>query len=81
MRDQMSVAAAASAPELLRRRCPPAGSGLSLLGYREAQPSIIGIMVLIVAAIGMPRAGKSEKGKWQLRPSSRSVCSTSTPLT
>lgn len=29
-------------------------SGLSLLGYREAQPSIIGILVLIVAAIGMP---------------------------
>jgi Co/Zn/Cd efflux system component len=29
-------------------------SGLSLLGYREAQPSIIGIIVLIVAAIGMP---------------------------
>jgi divalent metal cation (Fe/Co/Zn/Cd) transporter len=28
--------------------------GLSLLGYREAQPSIIGIIVLIVAAIGMP---------------------------
>jgi divalent metal cation (Fe/Co/Zn/Cd) transporter len=29
-------------------------SGLSLLGYREAQLSIIGIVVLIVAAIGMP---------------------------
>ncbi len=29
-------------------------SGLSLLGNREAQPSIIGIIVLIVAAIGMP---------------------------
>ncbi len=29
-------------------------SGLSLLGYREAQPSVIGIIVLIVAAIGMP---------------------------
>jgi divalent metal cation (Fe/Co/Zn/Cd) transporter len=29
-------------------------SGLSLLGYREAQTSIIGIIVLIVAAIGMP---------------------------
>jgi divalent metal cation (Fe/Co/Zn/Cd) transporter len=29
-------------------------SGFSLLGYREAQPSIIGIIVLIVAAIGMP---------------------------
>jgi divalent metal cation (Fe/Co/Zn/Cd) transporter len=30
------------------------GSGLSLLGYGEAQTSIIGIIVLIVAAIGMP---------------------------
>jgi divalent metal cation (Fe/Co/Zn/Cd) transporter len=29
-------------------------SGLALLGHREAQPSIIGILVLIVAAIGMP---------------------------
>jgi len=29
-------------------------SGWSLLGYREAQTSIIGVMVLIVAAIGMP---------------------------
>jgi divalent metal cation (Fe/Co/Zn/Cd) transporter len=29
-------------------------SGLSLLGYREAQTSVIGIIVLIVAAIGMP---------------------------
>jgi divalent metal cation (Fe/Co/Zn/Cd) transporter len=29
-------------------------SGLSLLGYREAQPTIIGIIVLVVAAIGMP---------------------------
>ena len=29
-------------------------SGLSLLGYREPQPSIVGILLLIVAAIGMP---------------------------
>ena len=29
-------------------------SGLSLLGYREPQPSFAGIIVLIVAAIGMP---------------------------
>jgi len=29
-------------------------SGLSLLGYREPQPSIVGIILLIVAAIGMP---------------------------
>ncbi len=29
-------------------------SGLSLLGYREPQPSMVGIVLLIVAAIGMP---------------------------
>src|ERR1700687_743647 len=29
-------------------------SGLSLLGYREPQPSLPGIILLIVAAIGMP---------------------------
>src|SRR3984893_18791084 len=29
-------------------------SGLSLLGYREPQPSFVGIILLIVAAIGMP---------------------------
>ena len=29
-------------------------SGLSLLGYREPQPSMVGIILLIVAAIGMP---------------------------
>ena len=29
-------------------------SGLSLLGYREPQPSFAGIILLIVAAIGMP---------------------------
>jgi divalent metal cation (Fe/Co/Zn/Cd) transporter len=29
-------------------------SGLSLLRYREPQPSIVGIILLIVAAIGMP---------------------------
>jgi divalent metal cation (Fe/Co/Zn/Cd) transporter len=29
-------------------------SGLSLLGFREPQPSIAGIILLIVAAIGMP---------------------------
>src|ERR1039457_4034584 len=29
-------------------------SGLSLLGYREPQPSLAGIILLIVAAIGMP---------------------------
>jgi divalent metal cation (Fe/Co/Zn/Cd) transporter len=31
-----------------------ASSGLSLLGYREPRPSIAGIILLIVAAIGMP---------------------------
>jgi divalent metal cation (Fe/Co/Zn/Cd) transporter len=29
-------------------------SGLSLLGYREPQPSFAGIILLVVAAIGMP---------------------------
>jgi len=29
-------------------------SGLSLLGYREPQPSLAGIILLIVAAVGMP---------------------------
>src|SRR2546427_7743263 len=29
-------------------------SGLSLLGYREPQPSFAGLVLLIVAAIGMP---------------------------
>jgi divalent metal cation (Fe/Co/Zn/Cd) transporter len=31
-----------------------ASSGLSLLGYRKPQPSFVGIILLIVAAIGMP---------------------------
>jgi divalent metal cation (Fe/Co/Zn/Cd) transporter len=31
-----------------------AGSTLSLLGYREPQPSFVGIAVLIIAAISMP---------------------------
>jgi len=31
-----------------------ASSGLSLLGYREPRPSFAGIILLIVAAIGMP---------------------------
>jgi len=30
------------------------GSGLSLLGYREPRRSLVGIILLIVAAIGMP---------------------------
>lgn len=37
-------------------------SGLSLLGYREPQPSFSGIILLIVAAIGMPwLAGQKRK--------------------
>ena len=31
-----------------------ASSGLSLIGYREPQPSFSGVILLIVAAIGMP---------------------------
>jgi divalent metal cation (Fe/Co/Zn/Cd) transporter len=39
-----------------------AGSGLSLLGYREPRPSFVGIILLIVAAIGMPwLAGRKRK--------------------
>ena len=34
--------------------CDIVSSGLSLLGYREPQPSFAGIILLIVAAIGMP---------------------------
>jgi divalent metal cation (Fe/Co/Zn/Cd) transporter len=34
--------------------CVIVSSGLSLLGYREPQPSFAGIILLIVAAIGMP---------------------------
>jgi len=37
-------------------------SGLSLLGYREPRPSPVGIILLIVAAIGMPwLAGRKRK--------------------
>jgi divalent metal cation (Fe/Co/Zn/Cd) transporter len=38
-------------------------SGLTLLGYREPQPSIVGIILLIVAAIGMPWLASQ---KWKL---------------
>jgi len=34
--------------------CVIVSSGLSLLGYREPQPSFAGIILLIVAAVGMP---------------------------
>lgn len=37
-------------------------SGLSLLGFHEPQPSVVGIVVLIVAAVGMPwLAGQKRK--------------------
>ena len=46
-------------------------SGLSLLGYREPRPSFVGIILLIVAAIGMPwwqlRNGNSQL-RLQVRP-------------
>ncbi|HWY58665.1 MAG TPA: cation transporter [Terriglobales bacterium] len=36
-------------------------SGLSLLGYREPQPSFAGIILLIVAAIGMPWLARQKR--------------------
>ena len=30
------------------------GAGLALVGYREAQPSVVGIILLLVEAFGMP---------------------------
>jgi divalent metal cation (Fe/Co/Zn/Cd) transporter len=36
-------------------------SGLSLLGYREPQPSLPGIILLIVAAIGMPWLARQKR--------------------
>src|SRR5579863_7060708 len=47
-------------------------SGLSLLGYREPQPTIAGIMLLIVAAIGMPWLA-SQKRKLATQVSSASL--------
>ena len=45
-------------------------SGLSLLGYREPQPSIAGIILLIVAALGMPWLA-SQKRKLATKVASR----------
>jgi divalent metal cation (Fe/Co/Zn/Cd) transporter len=36
-------------------------SGLSLLGYREPKPSFAGIILLIVAAIGMPWLARQKR--------------------
>jgi divalent metal cation (Fe/Co/Zn/Cd) transporter len=36
-------------------------SGLSLLGYREPQPSLIGMVLLVVAAIGMPWLARQKR--------------------
>jgi divalent metal cation (Fe/Co/Zn/Cd) transporter len=38
-----------------------ASSGLSLLGFREAQPSLPGILLLIVSAIGMPWLARQKR--------------------
>jgi len=37
------------------------GSGVSLLGYREPQPSFVGIILLIVAAVGMPWLARQKR--------------------
>lgn len=37
-------------------------SGLALVGYREPQPSLIGIILLIVAALGMPWLANQKRG-------------------
>ena len=42
------------------------GSGLSLLGHREPQPSFAGIILLIVAAIGMPWLASQKRKLAQL---------------
>ena len=47
-------------------------SGLSLLGYREPQPSFAGIILLIVAAIGMPWLA-SQKRKLATQAASASL--------
>jgi len=49
-----------------------ASSGLSLLGYREPRPSIAGIILLIVAAIGMPWLA-SQKRKLAIQVSSAAL--------
>jgi divalent metal cation (Fe/Co/Zn/Cd) transporter len=52
-------------------------SGLSLLGYREPQPSLPGIILLIVAAIGMPWLA-SQKRKLATQVASASLKADST---
>ena len=47
-------------------------SGLSLLGYREPQPSFAGLVLLIVAAIGMPWLA-SQKRKLATQAASASL--------
>ena len=47
-------------------------SGLSLLGYREPQPSFAGLVLLIVAAIGMPWLA-SQKRKLAIQVASVSL--------
>jgi divalent metal cation (Fe/Co/Zn/Cd) transporter len=52
-------------------------SGLSLLGYREPQPSLAGIILLIVAAIGMPWLA-SQKRKLATKIASASLSADAT---
>jgi len=52
--------------------CDIVSSGLSLLGYREPQPSFAGIILLIVAAIGMPWLA-SQKRKLTIQVASVSL--------
>jgi divalent metal cation (Fe/Co/Zn/Cd) transporter len=47
-------------------------SGLAILGYREPQPSTVGIILLIVAAVGMPWLA-SQKRKLATRVVSASL--------
>ena len=56
------------------------GSGLSLLGYREPQPSLAGIILLIVAAIGMPWLA-SQKRKLATQVASASLRADATEST
>jgi len=52
-------------------------SGVSLLGYREPQPSLAGIILLIVTAVGMPWLA-SQKRKLATRVASASLRADST---
>jgi divalent metal cation (Fe/Co/Zn/Cd) transporter len=56
-------------------------SGLSLLGYREPRPSVIGIILLIAAAIGMPwLASQKRKLATQTRSASLRADATESAL-